>query len=75
MLFLENPETFGIKVTKNIFVLFFLKNLLSQIVWTAKKSDCTLRDVTDSFIFDAVGEAIDGMKQEIKMKTVSTMIK
>ena len=75
MLFLENPETFGIKVTKNIFVLFFLKNLLNQIVWTAKKSDCTLRDVTDSFIFDAAGEAIDEMKQDIKMKTVSTMIK
>jgi len=40
------------------------------MVWTAKKSDCTLQDVTDSFIFDAAGEAIDAMKQEMKMDFV-----
>ena len=62
MLFFENPERFCTSITKNILVLFFLKNLLNQIVWTAKKTDCTLRDITDSFIFDAAGEAIDSMK-------------
>ena len=62
VLFLENPELFCTQTTKNIIVLFFLKNLLSQVAWTAKKTNCTLRDVTDSFIFDAAVEVINVMK-------------